>query len=173
MKGYSTQLLNNILEKKHVASIGAALWEYIWCLDRVTQIDENNLGYVLGGKPIKWKHIKEDLGKHEVTIGDNIAKLAKHKYLIIKRTPFGHTILVTKCKKQFKKTKENTVSDKGKHLVQLRKTLYQTKENTRNKEDVFSMTYSKDSTEDQRNASKEAKIRGTGMKSIGDIIKSK
>ncbi|MDD4989110.1 MAG: hypothetical protein PHV42_01655 [Candidatus Pacebacteria bacterium] len=41
-----------LLDPKHRQRMGVAVWEFLWCLDRVTKINADGLGLVLGGKPV-------------------------------------------------------------------------------------------------------------------------
>lgn len=175
MKGFYIQVTNNLLEPKHVKKIGAAIWEYMWCLDKMTSVNEFGVGKVLGGKPVKWEEIREDLGKHLSTIGDNMSHLQKGGYIHMRRTPYGHVVSVNKAKKPFKQTRENTRSDKGKHPIWIGKTPDLTRENTRYKEDVFSIDPTVDSTEDTtrlaslREAREGKEIRGPVR--LSDLLK--
>jgi hypothetical protein len=76
--------------------MGAAVWQFMWLIDKVTKIDEGGYGWVLGGKPINLSHIGP-----ERTVSRNLQKLKNEGYIIIKRTPYGLIIKVTKAKKRF------------------------------------------------------------------------
>lgn len=101
MKGFYIDVTNNLLDAKHRQAIGLAVWEFMWCLDKMTSVDENGVGLVLGGKPIKWEEIGKEFGIDRSVVGRNMNNLQKHGYLILKRTPFGHIIKVNKAKKRF------------------------------------------------------------------------
>ena len=45
MKGFYIQVKNDLLDPKHVKAIGSAVWEFMWCLDKLTKIKEEE-GYV-------------------------------------------------------------------------------------------------------------------------------
>ncbi len=91
-------LSNALCETKHYEKMGVALWLYIWLLDKVTKIDSDGNGLVLGGKPIKIEevpHINYENAKRYFKI------LEEYKYIITKRTGYGKIIKLTKCKKIF------------------------------------------------------------------------
>lgn len=101
MKGFFIEITNNLLDPKHRKKMGTAVWEFMWCLDKITKIDEDQIGWVLGGKPINLLDIKEDIGITEPKISKNLNKLQKEGYLKLKRTPYGLIISVNKAKKRF------------------------------------------------------------------------
>jgi hypothetical protein len=80
--------------------MGSAIWEYIWCLDRITR-EENGIGFVNGGAPVKAKQIARDFKKmgdktvDEDTVRINLKKLKGEGYLRLRRTPYGQVIEVT------------------------------------------------------------------------------
>jgi len=81
--------------------MGSAIWEFMWILDKMTKIDNDGVGWVLGGKPIKRQEIKEDLGIDVKNISRNLIKLEKAGYISLKRTPYGQIIKVSKAKKRY------------------------------------------------------------------------
>jgi len=101
MKGYYIEITNNLLEPKHRKRMGTAIWEFMWCLDKITKIDDDGLGWVYGGRPINLKEIKEEIGITEPKISKNLNKLKKEGYLDLLRTPYGIVIKVWKSKKRF------------------------------------------------------------------------
>lgn len=108
MKGFYIEVTNNLLEPKHRKAMGTAVWEFMWCLDKITKIDEIGIGWVLGGKPINLKSIAEDIGITEPKISKNLNKLKNAGYIGIKRTPYGMIISINKAKKRFaQKVKSN------------------------------------------------------------------
>lgn len=50
-----------LIDPKHVKAMGSARWLYDWILWRVTA-EEDGLGYVLGGSPVRCEEIAADLG---------------------------------------------------------------------------------------------------------------
>ena len=110
MEGFFIEVTNNLLDPKHRKSMGTAVWEFMWCLDKITKIDETGKGWVLGGKPIKLAEIKECLGIAETHISVNLKKLREEGYILIRRTPYGLVIGVNKAKKRFnQKVKSNLI----------------------------------------------------------------
>ena len=86
-------------EKMQVNKKTTALWMYMWFLDKITKIDSEMLGWVLGGKPIKLE---------DIPIHDDIkckrkvfSCLEKEGYILTNRTPYGRQVWVTKAKKIF------------------------------------------------------------------------
>lgn len=94
--------------------MGSSIWQYLWCIDKITKIDNNSVGWVLGGKPIK--HMEISKLKSRKTISENLNHLKKEGYLILIRTPYGLKIGVTKAKKRFNEKVTSNVT-KRLHLV--------------------------------------------------------
>lgn len=118
MKGFFIEVTNNLLEKKHRKAMGTAVWEFMWCLDKITKIDEKHDGWVLGGMPIRLKMIAKDLGITEQKISKNLNKLEAAGYLELIHAPYGIVIKVKKAQKRFnqkgKPEVENRFNLKGK-----------------------------------------------------------
>ncbi len=87
---------NGILE--HRPRIGEALWEFLWCLDRVT-VERDGIGLVFGGAPVKLERIITDLGGDKETARRHIKKLESGKYIRTRRTPYGQVIEVLNSRK--------------------------------------------------------------------------
>jgi DNA-binding Lrp family transcriptional regulator len=103
--------------------MGTAVWEFMWCIDKITKIDDEQTGWVLGGKPVNLKDIKEEIGITEPKISKNLKKLKDEGYLIIKRTPYGLIIRVNKAYKRFNqkgKSQGKRFAEKGKTGFNLR-----------------------------------------------------
>lgn len=96
---------NGLLEGKHRDKMGTAVWEYMWCIDKVTKIDEDGTGWVLGGKPMKLSEIS---AMSENTTSRNLNKLEENGYINLKHTSYGVIITVNKAKKRFTKIVEPT-----------------------------------------------------------------
>ena len=103
MKGYYIEITNNLLDLKHRKAMKESVWLFMWFLDKMTSISEEGIGKVLGGKPIKYEEVKEDLGISTRTYRRWIDNLKNKGYLDIKRTPYGCVITVNKAKKTFGK----------------------------------------------------------------------
>jgi DNA-binding MarR family transcriptional regulator len=118
MKGFFIEVTNNLLEKKHRKAMGTAVWEFMWCLDKITKIDEKHNGFVLGGMPIKLKMVRDELGITEQKISKNLHKLEAAGYLELTTAPYGIIIKVKKAQKRFnqkgKPVEEKRFNLKGK-----------------------------------------------------------
>jgi DNA-binding MarR family transcriptional regulator len=101
MKGFYIEIKNELLDKKHRKAMGSAVWEFMWCLDKVTKIDEEEFGYVYGGAPVNLSDIEKELGITQSKISKNLHKLQEAGYLSLTRTPTGITILLNKASKRF------------------------------------------------------------------------
>ena len=87
---------NGVLE--HRDRIGEALWEFLWCLDRITE-ERNGIGLVFGGAPVKLGRIVADLKGDKESVRRHLKKLEKDKYIRMRRTPYGQVIEVLNSKK--------------------------------------------------------------------------
>lgn len=101
---YYITVSNGLLTPEHKNRMGSAVWEFMWCIDKITRIDAKGYGLVLGGKPIKLHEI--GMG-HDNTTSRNLTKLEEEGYLLIIRTPYGLSIKVCKAKKRFNKSSES------------------------------------------------------------------
>lgn len=114
-------IFSGVLEPEHVEKIGTALWEFIWLISKTTKEvkeGDENIGIVLGGRPIKNVEIAESLGASLRSVERNISRLRKYGYIETKRTPYGNVFKVKNSKKFYKNTKERTAkyggTDEGK-----------------------------------------------------------
>jgi hypothetical protein len=87
---------NGIFE--HYDRIGAALWEFLWCIDAITR-EKDGIGLVLGGSPVKLKRIIADLKADKETVRRHLKKLVDENYIRVRRTPCGQIIEVLNSKK--------------------------------------------------------------------------
>lgn len=120
MKGYGIEIKNNLLEKKHHQSMGVAVWLYMWLIDHMTSINEDGLGKVLGGKPIKYEDVTKDLELNQKTYSRHVVMLRNGGYINTLRTPYGIVFTVNKAFKRFgKKTErlDKNVRQSGKKRV--------------------------------------------------------
>ena len=108
---YSIPLSNGLLCPEHRKRIGVAIWEFAWLIDRTTR-EEDGVGIVLGGKPIKYSEIASDLGTSERTAAENCRRLAKEGYIRLDQTPHGNRFWVAKSKKFTWKRQEETFQPK-------------------------------------------------------------
>lgn len=123
MKGYGIYVKNDLLEPKHSQAIGTSLWEYLWCLDKITSIDEAGVGKVLGGKPVKLNEITAELGISDKHISKHLKKLEAAGYINLLRTPYGFVITVNKAAKVFgnKENGQKVSSENGQKGLSSRK----------------------------------------------------
>jgi hypothetical protein len=90
-------LWNGLFE--HYDRIGGALWEFTWCIDRVTE-ECDGVGLVLGGAPVKIPTIVADLkGSRRETVRRHMDDLESENYIRRRRTPYGHVIEVLNSRK--------------------------------------------------------------------------
>ena len=83
---------------EHRDRIGPALWEFLWCIDGITE-ERNDIGLVHGGAPVKAERIAGDLNRDKETVRRHLCKLADEKYIRTRRTPYGLVIEVLHSKK--------------------------------------------------------------------------
>lgn len=94
---------NGLIKGDHRKRMGAAVWEFMWCIDKITRVDEQGFGWVLGSKPINLKDIADDMGVHENSVSANLIKLEEEGYIEKLITPHGIRIKVINAKKKFGK----------------------------------------------------------------------
>lgn len=99
MKGYYIEIKNDLLEPKHRRNMREAVWLFMWLLDKMTSIDENGVGKVLGGRPIKSEEVEKDLDISSRTFTRWVADLERSGYILTIRTPYGLSFRVNKAKK--------------------------------------------------------------------------
>lgn len=101
MKGFYIEITNNLLEPKHRKAMKESVWLFMWLLDKITSISEEGIGKILGGKPIKYEEVNEDLDIPERTYKRWISILRKNDYINVQRAPYGLIISVNRAKKRF------------------------------------------------------------------------
>ena len=112
MPGYYFQIKNNLLLDGHRQRMGSAVWEFMWLLDRMTSISEEQVGTVLGGRPIKTEEIVSSLGINRKYVNLHLRRLEQQGYVKILRTPHGLVISLNKAFKVFgQKVKDNSLYD--------------------------------------------------------------
>ena len=164
MKGYYIEITNNLLDPKHRKNMGTAVWEFMWCLDKITRIDDDGRGWLLGGKPIKLSEIKMDIGIAENHISNNLTKLKKEGYLEITRTPCGLVIKVMKAQKRFnQKVKSDLTLRSNPAYLKVKSNIRQDKDKTIRQENTSFKTfktkrpYYKPTGEEMRRTKKDGK----------------
>ncbi|QGQ95841.1 hypothetical protein EHS13_13615 [Paenibacillus psychroresistens] len=90
---------------EHRERIGPAIWEFLWCIDRISseEIDEQGKcwGLILGGIPIKHELIAKELNSSERTVRRNMDRLKEENYVVSIRTARGEIIKVRNNIKHF------------------------------------------------------------------------
>lgn len=116
-------MFSGLLVEEHIKRIGTAIYEFLWCLDKITSeyTDENGekRGRVLGGKPIDANEIAQRFGRHEDTVLKNLKKLSKEGYITTKRTPYGQIIEVMKSKKRVDQNADSRVDENADSLYRV------------------------------------------------------
>ncbi len=95
---YPIKIWSGLLSNGHTQKIENALWEFIWLINKVTK-EENGIGYVLKGKPIKVNDIAKDLKRDYRSVLRHIKKLEKQGYINLKRCPYGFVFTINNSKK--------------------------------------------------------------------------
>jgi hypothetical protein len=109
---------NGILE--HRERMGGAIWEFLWCIDRVTR-EKDGVGLVLGGQPITLQRIMQDVpGNDGDTVRLHMKRLEAQRYIRRRRTPYGHVIEVLNSQKRgiWKAEKPQNPDSEGKEKPQ-------------------------------------------------------
>lgn len=119
---YYITVSNGLLQDGHRQRMGAAVWEFMWLLDKITEIDKDGNGWVLGGKSIKLSEIANSLQIHRVNVSRNLKLLEKETYITTKRTRYGIVISVKKAKKIFKSSKPRVSENANSQNPELAKT---------------------------------------------------
>lgn len=89
---------NGLLTQEHYERMGASVWQFMWCIDKITRVDSDGWGWVLGGKPINLDDIPFG---HRITTSRNLGALEKEGYIRLVHTPNGIIVKVAKAKKRF------------------------------------------------------------------------
>lgn len=110
MNGYIVPVKNTLIEPKHIAAMRDSVWLYLWLLDKMTSIDSQQLGRVLGGKPITYDLIEADLGISIREYRRWVNTLRDAGYIQTVRTPRGLSMSVVKASKFKQKGSAQTVS---------------------------------------------------------------
>ena len=103
MNGFYIEITNTLLSPEHCENMGVSVWLFMWYIDKITIINKDGKGKVLGGKPIKYDDIKKDLGITRKRYVMWLSSLRKGGYIETVRTPNGVSVSVIKAKKRFNK----------------------------------------------------------------------
>ena len=97
-KDYSTGLRGVLFEEGHYARMGAALWLYGWLVLRQTH-QSGEVGFVLGGAPVRYREIEEETGFNRRTLERWLGRLRKQGYIETTVGESGVSIRIMKAKK--------------------------------------------------------------------------
>jgi len=89
---------------EHKERIGAAIWEFLWCIDRTTseEIDGDGIrwGIILHGTPIKIERIAAEIKSSSRTVQRNMSHLKSEGYISTVRVSRGEIIKVRNNQKR-------------------------------------------------------------------------
>lgn len=71
----------------------------MWLLDKITKVDDQGWGWVLGGKPINLDDLAKCVTRD--TVSRNLHRLEHQGYIVLRHTPYGIVVKVAKAKKRF------------------------------------------------------------------------
>lgn len=118
MKGFGIYVKNDLLDPKHIDGMRAAIWMYLWLLDKMTSISEEGIGKVLGGKPISYADdFKPEMGVSERTYFNWLKTLKDAGYIETTRTNTGTIISVKKAVKVWKNDNKSAGTVIGKRRM--------------------------------------------------------
>ena len=95
-QNHSIPLSNGIIE--HRKKIGSAIWLFIQLIDWTTA-EEDGIGRVFNGAPVKAQQIMEALDIKERQVSSQLHRLKNRGYIGLKRTSYGYIIVINKSKK--------------------------------------------------------------------------
>jgi len=113
---FPIRVSNGLLDPQHRKKIGSAIWLFLLLIDWTTD-EQDGIGRVRGGKPIKVKELMEALDLQERQVRKDLQRLNGRKYIRLKRTPYGYSIDVLKSKKWIYRDrhKSASLSDSDRH----------------------------------------------------------
>ena len=82
----------------HRDRMGSAIWEFLWCLNRITT-EKDGIGMVNYGNRVRVKDIAADLLSDEKTIRIHLSVLAKRGYIKLRPSRYGRVIEVCNSSK--------------------------------------------------------------------------
>jgi hypothetical protein len=100
---------NGIVDPLHRKKIGSAIWLFLLFIDWTTN-EQNGVGRVHGGKPVKVKELMERLDLQERQVRDQLQRLKDGGYIRLNRTPYGYSIEVLKSKKWVFRDRQKTAA---------------------------------------------------------------
>jgi hypothetical protein len=97
-KDYSTGLRGVLFEERHYARMGAAIWLYGWLVLRQTH-QSGQIGFVLGGAPVRYREIEEETGFNRRTLERWLSTLRRQGYIETTVVESGVSIRIMNAKK--------------------------------------------------------------------------
>lgn len=91
--------------------MGSSVWLFMWLLDKMTSINEDGIGKVLGGKPVVYSEVQEDLGISERTYRRWTDTLRDEKYITTIQAPYGLIFSVNKAKKRYARNVQRSATN--------------------------------------------------------------
>jgi hypothetical protein len=89
---------NGLLEPKHRKKIDSAIWEFLWCLDRITK-EKDGIGIVLGGRPVTYSEVATCFEVSVDSVRRHMDRLELYGYIERTLAPYGYVIRVlNSCK---------------------------------------------------------------------------
>ncbi len=108
-KNFSTGLRGVLFEARHYARMGSAIWLYGWLVLRQTH-QSGEVGWVLGGAPVRYREIEEETGFNRRTLERWLSDLRREGYIETTATQGGVSIRITKAKKFSQGTRKSAES---------------------------------------------------------------
>jgi hypothetical protein len=118
VKQFGIFVKEGLLDPKHVAAIGEAIWIYLFLLNSVTKVKGED-GLVFGGAPFSISRVNEKIGKLDrMTYWRHMKRLEKAGYITVQRAMRGLIVTVTKSYKIFGDVTERLHEDVTQKLHQ-------------------------------------------------------
>jgi len=113
VSSYPIKVWSGLLSNGHTQKIENALWEFIWLVNKVTK-EEDGIGYVLRGIPVRIDDIRNDLKRSYQSVYRHLQQLKKYGYINIKKAPYGIIVTINNSKKFIKNDTRLIKNDKTK-----------------------------------------------------------
>ncbi len=95
---FPLRIWSGLLTKKHWERMGQSIWLFAMLIDKVT-VEKDGKGHVLGGKPITYADLADEMPISSRQYQRLMDTLREHKYISTTRTPSGLKIVINKSKK--------------------------------------------------------------------------
>lgn len=167
MKGFGIHVKNDLLDPKHVENMGASVWLYMWFLDKMTSINENGVGKVLGGKPVIYEEVIVEIPLSVANYRRYIKRLKEHGYINTIRTPYGLSVTVNKAfKPQLQKRSIKNDTSGGREMYQNRTRDVSKPIPRYIKSDTSNIRHNKDITKTKGNSYKKERQKAAEVREI-------